>query len=103
LRKVTIQAWTPLAAGVLTGRPLDEADPRISRAADAVAEIAQERGVSREAIVVAWLLRHPARIQVIIGTTNPARIAACCEADEIDLTREEWYRLYIAGRGRELP
>ena len=49
------------------------------------------------------LLRHPARIQPILGTTNAARIAAAARAAEIELTREEWYELYIAGRGSALP
>ena len=53
--------------------------------------------------VIAWLLRHPARIQPIIGTTNPQRIAASCQADEVELSREEWYWLFEAGRGGALP
>jgi predicted oxidoreductase len=103
LHGITIQAWAPLAGGLLSGRATAEAEPRVGAAAAEVARLARARGVSREAIVIAWLLRHPARIQPIIGTTTPARIAACCQADEIELTREEWYSLYIAGRGRELP
>ena len=59
--------------------------------------------VSKEAIVIAWLLRHLARIQPVIGTTNPARIAAACQADDVELSRKEWYGLFIAGRGGELP
>jgi predicted oxidoreductase len=103
LHGITIQAWSPLAGGLLSGRTLNDPEPRVAAAAAEAARLAAERGVSREAIVIAWLLRHPARIQPIIGTTTPERIAACCEADEIELTREEWYSLYIAGRGRELP
>jgi len=48
-------------------------------------------------------LRHPARIQALIGTTKPERIAASCQADSIEINREEWYRLFIAGRGESLP
>ena len=53
--------------------------------------------------MIAWLLRHPARIQPVIGTTNPARIAAACQAGDVELSREEWYNLFIAGRGDALP
>ena len=103
LNGITIQAWAPLAGGLLSGKPLDGVEPRVREAVAKVAEIAADRGVSREAIVIAWLLRHPASIQPVIGTTNPQRIAAACQAADIDLSREEWYSLYIAGRGRELP
>ena len=65
--------------------------------------MALEKGVQPEAILIAWLLRHPAKIQPIIGTTNPARIKASCEADRIQLSREEWYSLFVAGRGENLP
>ena len=71
--------------------------------ANAVNEMAAEKGVGQEAIMIAWLLRHPARIQPIIGTMNPARIAAACQADSVSLSRGEWYRLYVAGRGARLP
>ena len=53
--------------------------------------------------VIAWLLRHPAGIQAVIGTTNPARIRACARATQIQLSREDWYRLYVAARGQPLP
>jgi predicted oxidoreductase len=59
--------------------------------------------VSPEAILIAWVLQHPAGIVPIIGTMNPRRIAAACRADEVELTREEWYRLYEAARGVRVP
>ena len=100
---ITIQAWGPLKSGaVITG----EDDPSSQAAQDVarlVAELAQAKGVSKEAIALAWLLRHPAKIQPIIGTTKPERIRAACEADQVELTRDEWYRLYIAGRGARMP
>ncbi|MFN2231835.1 MAG: aldo/keto reductase family oxidoreductase [Anaerolineae bacterium] len=103
MQGITLQAWSPLAAGAVTGKPVTDVSPRIERTAAVVRALAEERGVSQEAIVIAWLLRHPAGIQPIIGTTNPARIAACCQADELALTREEWYRLFEAGRGGRVP
>jgi predicted oxidoreductase len=68
-----------------------------------VAQMAKQKGVSGEAILIAWILRHPAKIQPIIGTTNPERIAAACQGDQVELNREEWYSLFDAGRGEELP
>lgn len=100
---ITLQAWSPVARGFLTGRPIAPRDERVERAAALVAQLAAEKGVSREAIALAWLLRHPARIQPIIGTSRPDRIRAACQADTIDLSREEWYRLYTAGRGAPVP
>ena len=103
MHDITIQAWGPLARGDVSGKPIAGSDARIERTATLVARMAEKKGVSREAIVVAWLLRHPARIQPIIGTTNPARIAAACQADDLELSLAEWYSLFIAGRGGELP
>ncbi len=103
LHNITLQVWGPLAWGKLSGRegaPLSESE---AGAAQVVAMLAREKGVSAEAILVAWLLRHPARIQPIIGTTKPERIAASCQADGVQLSREEWYRLFTAGRGEKLP
>ncbi|HEY4690133.1 MAG TPA: aldo/keto reductase [Anaerolineae bacterium] len=103
LHNIAIQAWAPLAGGAMTGtaqgRP-SEAAANVSRL---VAQLAREKNVSPEAIAIAWLLRHPVRIQPIIGTTNPARIKAACGGDAVELTREEWYTLFIAGRGGALP
>jgi predicted oxidoreductase len=59
--------------------------------------------VTRESIVLAWLLKHPARIQPVIGTANPDRIRACDDATQVALTRGQWYALYQSARGRELP
>jgi predicted oxidoreductase len=100
---ITLQAWGPLAGGVVSGKATADADERIVQTAARVAQLADEKGVGKEAIVIAWLLRHPARIQPIIGTTNPQRIAAACQADTIELSREEWYWLFEAGRGGALP
>ncbi len=103
MQNITLQAWGPLAAGRVTGRLPDNPDPRLEATAKVVAEMAEEKGVRKEAILVAWLLRHPAQIQVIIGTTNADRIAASANATQIEMTRDEWYRLFAAGRGSGLP
>ncbi len=100
LHEISIQAWSPLAKGRLSGKPLAEnAEPRVVQAAALVSELAEKKGVSREAIALGWILRHPARIQPVIGTGDPARIRACAQACEVSLTREEWYALYTTARG----
>ena len=103
LHHITLQAWGPLAAGRLTGRPRPNDENHVREAAKLIMQMATEKGVSPEAILIAWILRHPARIQPLPGTTNPERIRAAAEAEEVSLTREEWYSLFIAGRGEKLP
>ena len=103
LHDITIQAWAPLAGGAVVGNFGDRPTDAAAKVTTLVAELAREKDVSREAIAVAWLLRHPARIQPIVGTTKPDRIRAACEADMVELTREEWYQLFIAGRDDRLP
>ena len=103
LHNITLQAWGPLAWGKLTGNAREPLSESESKAAKLVAEMAAEKGVQPEAILIAWLLRHPAKIQPIIGTTNSDRIKASCQADGVELSREEWYQLFVAGRGEGLP
>jgi hypothetical protein len=76
---------------------------RIEACAAHVAELAERHSVSREGIVIAWVLRHPAGILPVLGTTSPERITACAESLTIDLSREEWNDLYCLGRGENLP
>lgn len=104
LHNITLQAWAPLATGKLTGKPPRPNDSaHIKKTADLVAQMALKKDVHPEAILVAWILRHPARIQPLPGTTDPQRILAACEAEHIKMTREEWYSLFLAGRGESLP
>ena len=103
LNGITIQAWSPLSSGAVTGNLPADPEPHVAETAGVVAEMAAAHGVSKEAIALGWLLRHPAGIQPIIGTMNPARIRACCEATRVQMSREEWYRLFIASRGADIP
>ncbi len=100
---ITLQAWGSLAWGKLTGRVEEHPASHVVKTATLVAQMAKQKGVSGEAILIAWILRHPAKIQPIIGTTHPERIAAACQGDQVELDREEWYRLFDAGRGEDLP
>ncbi|HUX19702.1 MAG TPA: aldo/keto reductase [Spirochaetia bacterium] len=99
---IRIQAWSPLAKGQLTGAKVKSDEPRFRKTKELVDRLASEKGVRSEAIALAWLLRHPAGIQPVIGTTNPERIKACAAADSVDLSREEWYSLFAAGRGADM-
>lgn len=99
---ILIQAWAPVAGGKLID-PARGADKRTRAAAGRVAQLAQARGTTREAVTLAWLLRHPAPIQPIIGTTNVERLRASCQADDVALSREEWYSLLAAARGASVP
>jgi len=105
--KLTPMAWSPLDKGVLVGGRLDHEDStRYHRQMQLRAELdnlASSYQVTPGAIALAWLLRHPAGIQPVIGSTNPGNIAAATKADGITLTREEWYRLLEAARGSRLP
>lgn len=82
--------------GVFLG---NEKFPKLNQLID---ELAKKYQVTNNAIAVAWILRHPARIQTIVGTTNRQRLADICKASEVKLSREEWYALYMAA-GKVLP
>ncbi len=103
LEDVQIQSWGPLARGRFSGANIENESAIVKATADKVAQYAKEKGTSREAIVVAWLLKHPAHIQPIIGTTDPDRIKACDEGTRTELTRDEWYSLFISARGQKMP
>ena len=76
---------------------------RISEGRTVVREYAERHQTSIEAILLAWLLKHPAKIQPVLGTTRPDRLRSCAEAMRVSLTREEWYSLFAAARGAPMP
>ncbi|NYJ02726.1 putative oxidoreductase [Nocardioides thalensis] len=97
---IELQAWGSLAGGRYSGATQDD-----QPAAAVVSRMAEEHGVEPEAVVLGWLMRHPARIAPVIGTTNPGRIRACAAAERVAaaMTRVEWYELLGAARGRPVP
>ena len=103
LKDVSLQAWSPLDRGALTGGDLSELSEIAKKTATLLKEYAQTRGVPAEAVALAWLLKHPARIVPVTGTTRPDRLAACAKSLEVSLSREEWYRLFETARGRPMP
>ncbi|MDX1392146.1 MAG: aldo/keto reductase [Rheinheimera sp.] len=101
--QVQLQAWGSLSQGLFTGKDITDQSAAVQNTAKLVAKLAAEYQVSREAIVLGWLMRHPAAIQPVIGTLQPQRIKACAQAPSVQLSREHWYALYQASRGRPLP
>jgi predicted oxidoreductase len=103
LHDITIQAWSPVAHGAIAKAVARQGDDRMRAVGELATTLARQKGVGMDAILIAWLLRHPAGIQPVIGTTRPERIKESCAADTVTLTREEWYSLFVAGRGGKMP
>ena len=100
LKDITIQAWSPFQYGMFEGVFLNsDKYPELNRL---IGELAEKYQVTGNAIAVAWILRHPAGIQTIVGSTSRERIQGICRASDVRLTREEWYALYMAA-GKQLP
>ncbi|WP_372761723.1 aldo/keto reductase family oxidoreductase [Pseudoalteromonas sp.] len=102
-QEIQIQSWGSLCQGVYSGKSIENASPAERNTALLVSKLAVLYNTSAEAIVLAWLLRHPALIQPVIGTTNSQRIANACDAINVQLSREHWYALYVSAKGYELP
>ena len=100
LKDIIIQPWSPFQYGFFEGVFLD--NPKFPELNQKINAIAADKGVTNTAIAVAWLLRHPAHMQPILGTTNPQRVKDSCKASGVTLTREEWYQIYLAA-GNTLP
>ena len=100
LHDITVQAWSPLQYGFFKGCFVD--DPGFPGLNDALQEIGEKYGVPKTAVAIAWILRHPAKMQAIAGTMNPAHLKDICDASKVDLTHHEWYQLYLAA-GKYLP
>ena len=100
LKDITIQAWSPFQYGFFEGVFLN--NDKFQELNAKINEIAEKKNVTNSAIATAWILRHPAKIQTIVGTTNTERLRDICKASEVELTRQEWYELYRAA-GNQLP
>ena len=102
-RNVTPLAWSPLGGGWLgAGGTVPDGDKR-EGLLTVLDEHAAKYGVSRTVISLAWLIRHPSGIVPIVGSAKPTNIADAAKADKLELTRDDWYRIYVAARGRGLP
>ncbi|WP_161880979.1 aldo/keto reductase [Deinococcus alpinitundrae] len=100
LHDITIQPWSPFQFGFFEGVFLD--NPKFPELNKKIDEVAGKYAVSNTTIALAWLLRHPAKMQPVTGTMNSQRLTDCVKASEVDLTREEWYGIATAA-GYVLP
>lgn len=100
LNDITIQTWSPFQYGMIQGAFLDNENyPEVNKKVD---EIANKYGVTNSAIAIAWILRHPANMQAIVGSTKIERVKDIAKAMDIRLTHEEWYEIYLSA-GKLLP
>ena len=100
LNDITIQAWSPFQAGFFTGVFLGSPDyPELNAVID---RLAAQYDVPPIAIATAWITRHPAQMQVVLGTTSPDRVAGAALGSDLPLTRAEWYELFRAA-GHVVP
>ena len=100
LNDITIQAWSPLQIGMFQGCFIDH--PDYKELNEVLAVIGEKYGVPKTAVAIAWILRHPAKMQAIAGTMNPEHLKDICDASKVNLTHKEWYDLYLAS-GKFLP
>ena len=104
---MTPTAWSPLGRGQLGDGALaglkPEAVARVARVWAVLDALAPAYGVERTVLAVAWLLKHPTAMVPVVGSVTPARIAALARADEVNLSRDDWYQLLVASRGERLP
>lgn len=100
LQQMTIQPWSPFQVDLRQG--LFMKHPKYQKLTTTLGMYAEQKGVSFEAMVMAWILRHPANMQPIIGSMNPERITKMAAGTEVALSRPEWYDIYLSA-GNELP
>ena len=100
IRRMTIQAWSPFQYGFFKGTYIDNNDFPLLNAK--LAEIGVKYGLSKTGVATAWILRHPANMQLIAGTMNPDHLEDICKGADVVLTRSEWYEIYRAA-GHCLP
>lgn len=97
---ITIQPWSVVQASWSEGTFLN--NPDYQKLNNVMKELSDEYCVTKSAIAIAWILRHPAIMQPIIGTTSPQHLKESVKACDIELTRQQWYDLYLAS-GKPLP
>ena len=100
IKKMTIQAWSPFQFGFFKGNYIDHPDfPELNQK---LQEMADKYGITKTGVVAAWILRHPANMQLIAGTTNPDHLTKICSGADVVLSREDWYAIYLSA-GHCLP
>lgn len=100
MNDIVVQAWSSLQYGFFEGVFLrSDKYPKLNKVLDRIAE---EKGVTNTAVALAWILRYPAKMQAVIGTTKPVRVREAALAADITLSRKEWYEIYLSA-GNKLP
>jgi len=94
LRGIQVQAWSPLRGDLFISP--SAANPHVEQVMRVLADLAEKKDSTPSAVALAWLLRHPAGIIPIIGSSTPEHVAENCDADRVTLSREEWYALFAA-------
>ncbi|UKA65756.1 aldo/keto reductase [Arthrobacter sp. FW306-05-C] len=102
---ISLQAYGALARGAYTGAEPENPGSAEAATAELVAQLAGEYGATGEAILLGWLMKHPAGIAPVIGTVNPDRIRACGDAARAAqaMSRADWYKLWVTARGSNIP
>lgn len=100
LMNITVQAWSPMQHGMFEGPFL--LSEKYAALNAGIRALADEKGVSETAVALAWILRHPAHMQAILGSMNVQRVAEACAAMDMELSRPEWYKLYALA-GNPIP
>jgi len=100
LHHMTIQAWSPYQYGMFAGTFID--NPKFPALNAKLQALADHYGVTKNAIATAWILRHPAKMQVILGSMNPQHLTESIAGADVTLTKQEWYDVYFAA-GNDLP
>ncbi|BBF41837.1 oxidoreductase, aldo/keto reductase family [Lachnospiraceae bacterium KM106-2] len=101
LNNVTMQAWSPFQKGMFEGVFLNDHD-KYAKLNEVIDRLAKKYNVTNSTIAVAFITRHPANMQVVLGTTNANRFKECVKGSSLALTREEWYEIYRAA-GKLIP
>lgn len=101
IKNITIQTWSPFQAGFFKGPFIDDYE-RYPELNDKLKEMAEKYSTTPTAIASAWILRHPANMQVIAGTMNAQRLTEICNGADITLSRADWYDIYLSA-GHTLP
>ena len=100
LKKITIQAWSPFQYGFFEGVFID--NPKFPELNKVMDELCEKYGITKTGLAIAWIQRHPAKIQSVLGTTSAERVTQVADAVKIDLSRPDWYAIYRAA-GNILP
>lgn len=100
MNDIVIQSWSSLQYGYFEGVFLGS--EKYTKLNEVISRLAEEKGVTNTAIALAWILKYPAKMQAVIGTTKPSRVKESAQAAEITLTKKEWYELYLSA-GNKLP